>query len=201
MDPLAKLRQDPAAFAVVAVAETVAIATNGPPYNPPLLSTTTADTATKPAPVTVSVTPPVTVAPPADFGSPEPWLNPVRVGPWLVTPAWPDDPAEMGAVPLVEPAAGVAAIPLGPTGPQPRRTPAPCDCGCPWFWEDLAGELHCVLCVLIPARSMAVEAWKLVEHGERRWWAVWEPGRWNLFEHLEAEEAAAAAAKADTKGF
>ena len=199
MDLLARLRQDSIAFAAAAVAEalaeTEAAAPGGPPYGqppPPILPTLPPSLPGEPSP-----TPSPTL--PAAFGSPAPWLHPVRFGPWLIIPGWPDDPAEMGAVPLAVPVGGEAALPAGLSVPQPRAEPIPCrgcvpagDAGCPYFWEDLAGELHCVLCVPIPARSMAVEAWRVVQCGERRWWALWDPGRWNLFEHLEAEEAAEA---------
>jgi len=65
----------------------------------------------------------------------------------------------------------------------PKQLSASCAaCGCPMHWQDLAGNLHCCQCVLIPSRSMADSAWLSTANG----WEPYQPARWNPYQHLDA---------------
>lgn len=84
----------------------------------------------------------------------------------------------------------IAEYPPTPSIPAPMSASVSCvSCGCPMFWQDLAGSVHCCDCVAIPASSMVDSTWIATE-------AVWEPYRpkhWNPLGHLKArddEEAA-----------
>lgn len=71
--------------------------------------------------------------------------------------------------------------------PAPSATPQPCPtCGCPFFWEDLGGRVHCCECVPIPSRRMAAEAWFVYWSPDGAYWGPWEFKHWDPYAHLPA---------------
>lgn len=124
--------------------------------------------------------------------TPDEWMpGPPPVAP---PPLWWLDPVEW-----INPTTGEpeTSLPVVSEDQPPKDVAAPCHCGCPNFWEDLAGNLHCAACIRIPARQMANgRAWSVLWSRDGCWWAEWNPindGSF-LFDHLQREEQARIAA-------
>lgn len=80
---------------------------------------------------------------------------------------------------------------------MPSDVAAPCRCGCPNFWEDVGGNLHCASCVKIPGRAAASgRAWCVLWSPDGCRWEDWTPvnGGAFLFAHIDAAEKARIAA-------
>lgn len=172
MDMLTQLRQDSGGFIASALADRAAAPSPSSPSAPAV-------------PGLMAYSP---IAPPVEFEVE------LRSGRWPVVQFHEGD---WGKVVAGRPAAlgGDSRQPAASAATPPTALAAPCpDCGSPFFWEDLAGEVHCCECVAIPSRRMAKEAWEVrwqvqVAGGVRRAvWAIYQPVHWRPFAHLETSE-------------
>lgn len=119
-----------------------------------------------------------------------------------------DKESEVSPPPLlVDPPGGFAAPAIEP----PSAPPEVCSkCGSPFFWEDVAGRIHCQGCEKVPAVRLVKDFWVIDadlmegQHPEDTAavftnfrWVHRDPfqSRWDVpskvFAHLEAERAAA----------
>lgn len=103
---------------------------------------------------------------------------------WEEPPAPTDDPAAVEDLP--------------PDLPPPAASPWPClACadergvgGSAYFWQDVAGRVHCIECVPIPSRAMSNGlGWQVLWDAAegRAVWAPWTPAYWDPFAHLAAD--------------
>lgn len=126
--------------------------------------------------------PPAMFADSADAVDDCPWAREPRCGVW-----WHDP--------------GKIAISADDLARRPAAEPFICQpCLCAYFWEDIAGRMHCVECDRIPSLKMLKDFWQAIPGPERNAMRAWPAIGWDrwfpsvktleqLFSHLTAAQA------------
>lgn len=96
---------------------------------------------------------------------------------------------------------GNIAITADDLARKPTAEPFICQpCLCAYFWEDIAGRMHCVECDRIPSLKMLKDFWQAIPGPERNAMRAWSAVGWDrwfpsvktleqLFSHLAAAQA------------